>query len=43
MKQLRHQIRRVGLFLCVLFALLVLVVNLFTDIIYSFLDPRVEF
>ena len=26
-----------------LFALLVLVVNLFTDIIYSFLDPRVEF
>ena len=26
-----------------LFALLVLVVNLFTDILYSFLDPRVEF
>ena len=26
-----------------LFALLVLVVNLLTDIIYSFLDPRVEF
>ena len=26
-----------------LFALLVLVVNLLTDILYSFLDPRVEF
>ncbi len=26
-----------------LFALLVLAVNLLTDIVYSFLDPRVEF
>lgn len=26
-----------------LFALLVLIINLFTDILYSFLDPRVEF